>query len=78
MSEKVSKQEFVESVEVRRGDGVFINGERFPYWIHAQPPRVEPLEDHNDLHILWLPLIAEGRAPTAGPPDGEPIDLESA
>lgn len=65
--------EQVESWRVEQGVGVFINDQEFPYWILADGPMVAQMPGFEDsLHILWLPLIAEGPAPRMGPPDGEP------
>lgn len=65
----------VQNVEVRMGEGVFIDGEHFPYPVAASPgfmveelPTTIPTRPE---HILWVPLIASGVAPTVGPPDAE-------
>lgn len=62
----------VESYELRPRDGLFINGERFPYSVLADGPMVEPVPDF-DMHILWLPLICQGGIAPQGRPEGEPL-----
>lgn len=65
---------FVTSWGKGPGDGLYLNDQPFPYYVLADGPMVEQMPGFEDsLHILWLPLIAEGPAPRMGPPDGEPV-----
>lgn len=53
------------------GGRFLVNGKVFPHWVAADPgPLVEAIDEH--MHILWLPLFANGPAPSAGRPRGEP------
>jgi len=54
------------------GVGLVIDGKPLPWFVAEEGPMVEQFEDGDvPLHILWVPIIAEGFAPRAGRPEGE-------
>jgi hypothetical protein len=38
---------------------VYIDGERFPYYLAEEGPRVEPPARKGDLAVVWLPVLAD-------------------
>lgn len=69
--------ETVKSYELSHDKGVVINGETFLYLVAVDPSwRVQQMpgmEEH--LHVVWLPLIAEGACPDVGEPDDDTVRL---
>ena len=57
------------------GDGydLLINGERFPWHIDADGPRVE---GRGDYHLLWVPVLVVSPLGSGEVPPGEPIEPE--
>lgn len=62
---------WVDRWRLEAGVGLVINDEVFPYYVHADGPMVEPMTDWDDLHILWIPVMAKGPAPRTGRPNAE-------
>ena len=55
------------------GYDLLINGERFPWHIAAEGPRVEGC---GDFHILWVPvLVLRPLSDGPVPPDADPVPL---
>lgn len=50
-----------------------INGERIPWLVSTKGPRVEPLDDGQAFHLLWVPFLVEAPMPPMGSPAGEPL-----
>lgn len=73
MSESPRKFKTADEYHVEPGVGFVIDGKPLPWYVAEEGPMVEALDPDLPLHIVWVPIIAEGYAPRAGRPDGEHI-----
>lgn len=66
MSEQAAEAESVrtaQSYRVHRG-GLEIDGKPFPWHVIAEPgPLTQRMGVHDDMHILWLPVVVDAALP---------------
>ncbi|KKI20550.1 MULTISPECIES: hypothetical protein [unclassified Leucobacter] len=54
--------------EQKPGEYLTVDGEKFPWYIHEDGCRIEPIDASGDLTVLWVPILIDTPCPQMGKP----------